>query len=171
MTADRIIRWSTALAVLGVAVVAAVASYEHAYDLVRAHGLGHGPTGAVVAAWPAVALVGSYELLMMIIRSAHAPADPAAEPGAFAGLGGDPLQAQAAEEFAGEVAAGCVPSVRAIRARLHVGQPRAQRVRAYLAALSNAQRRPNPALGQADATTSASSCRQGEQSRLLRTPG
>jgi hypothetical protein len=36
--ADRVIRWSTALAVLGVAVVAAVASYEHAYDLVRAHG-------------------------------------------------------------------------------------------------------------------------------------
>jgi hypothetical protein len=38
MTADRGIRWSTALAVLGVAAVAAVASYEHAYDLVRAHG-------------------------------------------------------------------------------------------------------------------------------------
>jgi uncharacterized protein DUF2637 len=36
--ADRVIRWSTAGAVLGVAVVAAVASYEHAYDLVRAHG-------------------------------------------------------------------------------------------------------------------------------------
>ena len=36
--ADRIIRWSTAVAVLGVAAVAAVASYEHAYDLVRAHG-------------------------------------------------------------------------------------------------------------------------------------
>ena len=35
---DRVIRWSTALAVLGVAVVAAGASYEHAYDLVRAHG-------------------------------------------------------------------------------------------------------------------------------------
>jgi len=27
-----------------------------------AHGLGHGPVGAAVAAWPAVALVGSYEL-------------------------------------------------------------------------------------------------------------
>ena len=122
---DRVIRWSTALAVLGVAAVAAVASYEHAYDLVRAHGesgwtahmvpltvdeliyarsmvmldsarrktpvpalarwllglgvaatlganvahgLGHGPVGAAVAAWPAVALVGSYELLMMVIR-------------------------------------------------------------------------------------------------------
>lgn len=34
----RVIRWLTALAVLGVAAVAAVASYEHAYDLVWAHG-------------------------------------------------------------------------------------------------------------------------------------
>lgn len=40
--ADRIVRWSTALAVLCVAAVAAVASYEHAYDLVRAHGEGVG---------------------------------------------------------------------------------------------------------------------------------
>jgi Protein of unknown function (DUF2637) len=38
MTADRVIGWTTAGAVLGVAAVAAVASYEHAYDLVRAHG-------------------------------------------------------------------------------------------------------------------------------------
>lgn len=35
---DRVIRLSTASAVLGVAAVAAVASYEHAYDRVRAHG-------------------------------------------------------------------------------------------------------------------------------------
>jgi hypothetical protein len=106
----------TAGAVVGVAAVAAVASYEHAFDLVRAHGeagwtarlvpltvdglicassmvmldcarskvpvpalarwllglgitatlaasvargLGHGLMGAVVAAWPAVALAGS----------------------------------------------------------------------------------------------------------------
>ena len=34
-----------------------------------AHGMGHGLTGAAVAAWPAVALVGSYELLMMVIRT------------------------------------------------------------------------------------------------------
>src|SRR3984885_11903939 len=128
---DRVIRWSTALAVLGVAAVAAIASYEHAYKLVSAHGesgwtahmvpltvdgliyassmvmldsarrktpipplarwllglgiaatlaanvahgLGHGLTGAAVAAWPAVALVGSYELLMMVIRTSQAPA-------------------------------------------------------------------------------------------------
>src|SRR5580693_1917180 len=167
--ADRIIRWTTAGAVIGVAAVAAAASYEHAYALVRAHGeagwtgrvvpltvdgliyassmvmldsarrkvlvpslarwllglgiaatlaanvahgLGHGPSGAVVAAWPAVALVGSYELLMVIIRSGQVPADTAAGPGTSGVLGDDPLSAQAAEEFAGEMAAGRVPSVR-----------------------------------------------------------
>jgi hypothetical protein len=31
-----------------------------------AHALGHGPVGAAVAAWPAIALVGSYELFMTI---------------------------------------------------------------------------------------------------------
>lgn len=36
--ADRVIRWSTGLAVPGVAAVAAVVSYEHASELVRAHG-------------------------------------------------------------------------------------------------------------------------------------
>ena len=36
-----------------------------------AHGLGHGAIGALVNAWPAVALGGSFELLMLLIRSAH----------------------------------------------------------------------------------------------------
>jgi Protein of unknown function (DUF2637) len=188
MTAtEHIIRWSTAGAVVGVAAVAAVASYEHAYALVRAHGeagwtgrlipltvdgliyassmvmldsarrktpvpalarwllglgiaatlaanvahgLGHGPVGAAVAAWPAVALVGSYELLMMVIRGPQAV--PEGMP-SDAGIA-DPLQEQAAEIFADELAVDRVPSVRAIRARLHVGQPRAQRLREYLAA-------------------------------------
>jgi hypothetical protein len=102
------------------------------------HGLGHGPAGAIVAAWSAVALVGSYELLMVIIRSAREPAGTAPGPGASGAPGDDLFRARAAEEFAGEVAAGRVPSVRMIRARLHVGQLRAQRVRAYLSALSNA---------------------------------
>jgi hypothetical protein len=184
--ADRVIRWSTAFAVLGVAAVAAVASYEHAYDLVRAHGetgwtarmvpltvdgliyassmvmldsarrrapvpalarwllglgiaatlaanvahgLGHGLTGAAVAAWPAVALIGSYELLMMVIRSSQVPAGGMPETGHDA----DPLLQQAAELFAEQLAADRVPSVRAIRAQLRVGQPRAQRLRDYLA--------------------------------------
>ena len=34
-----------------------------------AHGLGHGPIGALVSAWPALALVGSFELLMTLIRT------------------------------------------------------------------------------------------------------
>jgi hypothetical protein len=166
--ADRVIRWSTALAVIGVAGIAAVVSYEHASALVRAHGEsgwtgrlipltvdgliyaismvmldaarrgarvpalarwllglgivatlatnvdhGQGVLGAVVGAWPAVALVGSDELLMVIIRGSQMPAGAA---GAHGDRGGPP-----------------VPSIRAIRAQLHVGQPRAQRLRGVLA--------------------------------------
>jgi Protein of unknown function (DUF2637) len=112
---DRLIRITTALAVVAVAGVAAIISYQHAYELVTshgetgltghllpftvdgliwaasmvvldasrqrrpvprlavwslatgivatiganlAHGLGHGPIGAMVSAWPALALVG-----------------------------------------------------------------------------------------------------------------
>jgi hypothetical protein len=173
--------------VAGVAAVAAVASYEHAYALVRthaeagwtgrlvpltvdgliyassrvmldsarckvqvpalarwllgpgiaatlaanvAHGLGHDLIGAAVAAWPAVALVGSYELLMMVIRRSQAA------PRSASGRAGvpDPLQEETAEVVADQMAADRVPSVRAIHAQLHVGQPRAQRLRDYLAA-------------------------------------
>jgi hypothetical protein len=126
---DRAIRVSTAFAVLGVAGIAAYVSYQHALEVVRAHGesgitarlepatidglvysssmvvlyaarhrlpvpalarwllaLGivatlaanvahgwsHGPAGAAVAAWPAASLVGSYELLLWLIRTAAA---------------------------------------------------------------------------------------------------
>jgi hypothetical protein len=62
-----------------------------------AHGLGHGLMGAAVAAWPAVALVGSYELLMMVIRSSQVPVDGALETEHDADL----LHEQAAELFDG----------------------------------------------------------------------
>jgi hypothetical protein len=131
---DRLARLTTALAVLMVAGVAAVISYQHAYELVTshgetgftarllpftvdgliwaasmvvldasrrnqpvprlalwslgagivatvganlAHGLGHGPVGALVSAWPALALVGSFELLMLLIRKHHRATDSA----------------------------------------------------------------------------------------------
>jgi hypothetical protein len=193
---DRSIRWSTAAAVIGVAVVAAVVSYEHAYELVHAHGetgwvahlipltidgliwassmamldstrrgvrvpplarwllglgiaatlganvahgLGRGPIGAAVAAWPAVALVGSYELLMMIIRgSQQAAAGVSPQTEEASGSLPYALQTKAAEEFAEDLSAGRMPSIRTIRGRLHVGQRRAQSVRAYLATLSEA---------------------------------
>ena len=42
-----------------------------------AHGLGHGPIGALVSAWPALALAGSFELLMTLIRTEpHASRQP-----------------------------------------------------------------------------------------------
>jgi hypothetical protein len=86
--------------------------------------------GAAVAAWPAVALVGSYELLMMVIHSSQVPADRTPETEHDT----DPLQEQAAELFAEQLVADRVPSVHAIRAQLHVGQAWAQRLRDCLAA-------------------------------------
>jgi hypothetical protein len=134
---DRVIRLSTATAVLAVAGIAAYVSYWHAYAVVRtygesgitarlepttidglvyassmvilyaaqhrvpvpslarwllglgiaatltanmAQGWSHGPAGAAIAAWPAVSLVGSYELLLWLIRTSGAlEREPAAE--------------------------------------------------------------------------------------------
>jgi hypothetical protein len=46
-----------------------------------ARGLGHGPIGALVSAWPALALAGSFELLVTLIRTkppVESPATPTA---------------------------------------------------------------------------------------------
>ncbi|MFG1997775.1 DUF2637 domain-containing protein [Spirillospora sp. NPDC048911] len=63
-------KWS-----LGVGIVATIGANV-------AHGLNHGPTGSLVSAWPALALVGSFELLMMLTRNvaSSAQAEPGAEP-------------------------------------------------------------------------------------------
>jgi hypothetical protein len=53
----RLAAWS-----LGTGIVATVGAN-------LAHGVGHGPVGALVSAWPALPLVGSFELLMMLIRA------------------------------------------------------------------------------------------------------
>jgi hypothetical protein len=53
----RLAAWS-----LGAGIVATVGAN-------LAHGVGHGPVGAPVSAWPALALVGSFELLMLLIRT------------------------------------------------------------------------------------------------------
>jgi hypothetical protein len=45
-----------------------------------AHGVGHGPVGALVSALPALALVGSFELLMMLIRTRRGTRANDAEP-------------------------------------------------------------------------------------------
>jgi hypothetical protein len=71
---------------------------------------------------------------MTVIRSSQVPADGTPKTGHDA----DALHEQAVELFAEELAADRIPSVRAIRAQLHVCQPRAQRVRNYLAGLAEA---------------------------------
>jgi hypothetical protein len=104
-----------------------------------AAGLSCGPIGALVASWPAPALVVSYELLMIMLRTsvraaATAPAPDTAVLAPPAELNG---QAQAAaERYAADLARGEIPGVRRIRRDLTVGQPRAQQVRAYLVALA-----------------------------------
>ncbi|WP_192809584.1 DUF2637 domain-containing protein [Actinomadura rudentiformis] len=60
--APTLAKWS-----LGVGIVATIGANV-------AHGLNHGPIGALVSAWPALALVGSFELLMMLTRAATSPA-------------------------------------------------------------------------------------------------
>lgn len=91
------------------------------------HGLGHGLIDAAVgSAWPAVALIGSHELLMMIVRGTQQTAGGVSTETEQA-VAGMPhaLRAQAAEEFANDVTAGRPPSIRVVSVRLHVGQPRA----------------------------------------------
>jgi hypothetical protein len=65
-----------------------------------AHGMGHGPIGALVSAWPAVALVGSYELLMALVRAEQrtiAVADSATAESNDAPLTGPDVPLQATE--------------------------------------------------------------------------
>ena len=62
MPVTRLAAWS-----LGTGIVATVGA-----NLSR--GVGHGPVGALVSAWPALALTGSFGLLMMLIRTELRPA-------------------------------------------------------------------------------------------------
>ena len=75
-----------------------------------AQGWSHGPVGAVVAAWPAVSLVGSYELLVWLIRTSGtaAPRPPAGHSGTGAACraAARPVPASAAD---GEHPAGSEP--------------------------------------------------------------
>lgn len=100
-------------------------------------GLTYGPAGAAVSAWPAVALILSYELLMIIVRRSAitAPETGTAVPLPPVHMNGHGHAA--AELFAAELADGKVPSVRRVRREMHLGQPRAQQVQAYLTELAS----------------------------------
>ena len=120
-------------------------------------GLPHGHLAATVAAWPAIAFsVASFMLERWLKSQARrggqigqeaaglvpsvtlndvtAPIAVSAVPRPY--LNGSGLHPDEAGPFAGELARGEVPSIRRIRSELHVGQPRAQEIRARLAALA-----------------------------------
>jgi hypothetical protein len=74
---------------------------------------------------------------MMVIRSGQVPA---VTPGSHDNdCTTDPLGERAAVVFAADLPADRVPSIRAIRAALHVSQSRAQRLRGYLAIVAEAR--------------------------------
>jgi len=112
-----------------------------------AYGLGYGVLGAAISAWPAVAFIGSVEMLMGLVRSGRANLSPAGE--RFVPAPGAPVPAalanghaapdgapELARLYAADLARGDVPSIRRIRREVHVGQERAQSLQAYLTAIA-----------------------------------
>ena len=120
---------------LGLAVAATLASNI-------AYGARFGITGSLLSGWPAVAFIGSAELAIGMARRARqaAPVPDAvpAVPAPGYTLNGHGTEAE--RVFAAEIEAGDVPSIRRIRAALHVGQPRAREVQAHLETLTPAGR-------------------------------
>lgn len=97
------------------------------------YGAPYGWSGELLSGWPAVAFVGSVEMVLSMVRRARtepALATDTGVPEPPAALNGH--AERAAELFAADVAAGKVPGIRRIRREMHVGQPRAQQVQAYL---------------------------------------
>jgi hypothetical protein len=130
-------------------------------------GLPRGPLAATVAAWPALAFtVASFMLERWLKAQAGFVTAPETN---LAGirhdesgrdslllrdeslavpalhLNGSGLHPDEAAPFAGDLGRGEVPSLRRIRAELHVGQPKAQEIQARLAALTRTS--GAPALG------------------------
>ena len=118
---------------LGLAVTATLASNV-------AYGARFGLTGSLLSGWPAVAFIGSAEMAIGMTRRARAAHVPAAVPDVpEVHLNGSGLHPAEAEPFAEELARGKVPTIRRIRAELHVGQPKAQEIQARLSALATTQ--------------------------------
>ena len=126
---------------LGLGVAATVAANV-------AYGAGFGWPGAVISAWPAVAFIGAAEMALGLVRRARAGVygsssvqHEADAPGAAPAASGNGYSApeggrEAAERFAAGLSRGELPSVRQVRREMHLGQPRAQEVRAYLETLT-----------------------------------
>jgi len=108
-----------------------------------AAGLTFGAAGAIIAAWPAPALVISFELLMIVVRSLAAA--PPGDESANAAGGLSPALTQVARDaeeaarfaLAASVAAGNPISQRQLIARFALTRTQAAKVRASVLAASN----------------------------------
>jgi hypothetical protein len=105
---------------LGLGIVATLAAN-------LAHGWSHGPIGATVAAWPAASLVGSYELLLWLIRTA-VPGTVASEPTADLSLGtGSSMVQEAGTIGEGREEDINVAAAAAYRTSIDTGRPLSER--------------------------------------------
>jgi hypothetical protein len=99
-------------------------------------GAGYGPLGAVIAAWPALAFVGCYELLMMLVRASARRANPGApemppDPSVIlAALNGHAVRAE--RVFSDDIKAGRVPGIRRIMTGMKVGDEKARLIQQHL---------------------------------------
>jgi hypothetical protein len=85
-----------------------------------AYGAGFGLLGAVISAWPAVAFIGSVELVMMLVRRARGPQAAHGVPGVPADV-----EQAARAAYAASVAAGAPLSQRAIAGRFGLSRRKA----------------------------------------------
>jgi hypothetical protein len=113
----RLARWMLA-AGIGATLAANVAS-----------GLRFGPIGALVAAWPALAVVGSYELLMLVVRGTAVPV-------AGTEAAGDATEAAKAALEA-SIAAGKPLSQRELARRFEISRSRAAGIAREVTAAAN----------------------------------
>jgi hypothetical protein len=94
-----------------------------------ASGLRFGPIGALVAAWPALAVVGSYELLMLVVRGTAVPV-------AGTEAAGDATEAAKAALEA-SIAAGKPLSQRELARRFEISRSRAAGIAREVTAAAN----------------------------------
>jgi hypothetical protein len=134
-TRSRVAAWAVTLCGLAVSVAGNVG-----------HVAGHSLTDRATAAVPPLAAAAALAVGLGVLKrvvgahlQVHGSTSEHPAPGAAPAVPG-PLPAEA-EPFAAELARGEVPSIRRIRAALHVGQPRAREIQARLEALTPAGQR------------------------------
>jgi hypothetical protein len=104
------------------------------------YGAPFGLSGELLSGWPAVAFVGSVEMVLSMVRRARTvPAADAPHPLALSNGHTVPEGGrEAADRYAASLARGELPSLRQVQREMHLGQPRAREVRSYLTVLAGA---------------------------------